>query len=173
MKFLENTNVENNVITYQLKASYNDPLTSEEEQEIETLHDYIRKVKFNEIDFSANVDMSTGMPIVVADTEAGGETPEPTESPKAIEGASGLTMVSVGAVSPREYVIDDTLNIEFSIDVTRIFDSEVSDAIPTKILVGQAKIAVFAYRLKEKISEILKQMRTEDNDFEGANETVL
>lgn len=169
MKFLENTNVENNVITYQLKASYNDPLTSEEEQEIETLHDYIRKVKFSEIDFSANVDMSTGMPIVVADSE----TPQPTESPKAVEGGAGLTMVSVGAVSPREYVIDDTLDIEFSIDVTRIFDSEVNDAIPTKILVGQAKIAVFAFRLKEKISEILKQMRNEDNDFEGANETVL
>ncbi len=160
MKFLENTNVENNVMTYQLKASYNDPLTSEEEQEIETLHDFIRKVKFSEINFSASVDMSTGMPIVVADSEV-------------TEDSTDLTMVSVGAVSPREYVVDDTLNIEFSIDVSRIFDSEVSEVLPSKILVGQAKIAVFAFRLKEKISEILKQMRKEDNDFEGANETVL
>ncbi len=38
---------------------------------------------------------------------------------------------------------------------------------------GQAKIAVFAFRVKEKISEILQQMRSEDNDFEGAVETVL
>lgn len=160
MKFLEYTNVEDNVITYQLKASYNDPLTSEEEQEIETLHDYIRKVKFTDIDFTANVDMSTGMPIAVSDSAAAGAS-------------TGLTLVSVGAVSPREYVIDDKLNIEFSIDVSRIFDSEVSDELPSKILVGQAKIAVFAFRIKEKISDILEQMRSEDNDFEGANETVL
>ncbi len=160
MKFLENTVVENNIIIYSLTATYHDPLTSEEEQEIETLHDYIRKVKFTDINFAANVDMSTGMPIVVADSEV-------------TEDSTGLTMVSVGAVSPREYVVDDTLDIKFSLDVSRIFDSEVSEAIPSKILVGQAKIAVFAFRIKEKISEILKQMRDEDNNFEGVNETVL
>ena len=82
-------------------------------------------------------------------------------------------MVFVGAVSSREYVVDDILNIEFSIDVSRIHDSEVTTEIPSKILVGQAKIAVFAFRLKEKISDILQQMRKEDNNFEGANETVL
>ncbi len=157
MKFLEKTDVENNVITYRLKAAYNDPLTSDEEQEIETLHDYIRKIKFSDIDFTADVDMSTGMPIAVG---SGSTT-------------SGLVKVSVGAVAPREYVIDDKLDIEFSIDVSRILDSEVITEIPSKILVGQAKIAVFAFRVKEKISEILNQMRDEDNDFEGAGETVL
>lgn len=160
MKFLENTVIENNIITYSLKADYNDPLTSDEEQEIETLHDYIRKVKFVNIDFTANVDMSTGMPIVVSDSAAA-------------SGGTTLEKVSVGAVSPKEYVIDDKLDIEFSIDVSRIFDGEVTTAIPSKILMGQAKIAVFAFRLKEKISAILEQMRSEDNDFEGANETVL
>lgn len=168
MKFLESTVIENNIITYRLKASYNDPLTSEEEQEIETLHDYIRKVKFSDINFTADVDMSTGMPIVAAGGSAGS-----TNGGDAAASDSGLVNVSVGAVSPREYVVDDTLDIEFSIDVSRIFDSEVNDTIISKILVGQAKIAVFAYRVKEKISEILKQMRDEDNDFEGANETVL
>ncbi len=158
MKFLEKTDVENNVITYRLKAAYNDPLTSDEEQEIETLHDYIRKIKFSDIDFTADVDMSTGMPIV---------------APGGGSGSSGIARVSVGAVSPREYVINDTLDIEFSIDVSRIFDNEIGGVISSKILMGQAKIAVFAFRVKEKISEILQQMRSEDNDFEGAGETVL
>ncbi len=160
MKFLENTVIENNIITYRLKADYNDPLTSDEEQEIETLHDYIRKFRFVDIDFSANIDMSTGMPIVVPDSAA-------------VSGGATLEKVSVGAVSPKEYVVDDKLDIEFSIDVSRIFDGEVTTGIPSKILMGQAKIAVFAYRLKEKISDILDRMRSEDNDFEGSEETVL
>ncbi len=119
MKFLEKTEIENNVITYRLKAAYNDPLTSDEEQEIETLHDYIRKIKFSDIDFTADVDMSTGMPIVAP--SGGGDD-------------SGLVRVSVGAVSPREYVIDDNLDIEFSIDVSRIFDNEIGGAISSKSL---------------------------------------
>lgn len=168
MKFLESTVIENNIITYSLKASYNDPLTSEEEQEIETLHDYIRKVKFVDIDFTANVDMSTGMPIAIADSVA---TVDESDANNTTD--SGLVKVSVGAVTPREYIVDDELDIKFSIDVSRIFDGEVNDTLTSKILVGQAKIAVFAFRIKEKISEILKQMRDEDNDFEGVNETVL
>lgn len=168
MKFLESTVIENNIITYSLKASYNDPLTSEEEQEIETLHDYIRKVKFTDIDFTANVDMSTGMPIAVADSVT-----TVNESDTDDTAGSGLVKVSVGAVTPREYIVDDELDIKFSIDVSRIFDGEVNDTLTSKILVGQAKIAVFAFRIKEKISEILKQMRDEDNDFEGVNEMVL
>lgn len=168
MKFLESTVIENNIITYNLKAAYNDPLTSEEEQEVETLHDYIRKVKYTDIDFTANVDMSTGMPIAVADSITAAN-----ESDMGDTADNGLVKVSVGAVTPREYVVDDELDIEFSIDVSRIFDSEVNDILTSKILVGQAKIAVFAFRIKEKISDILKQMRDEDNDFEGVNETVL
>lgn len=168
MKFLESTVVENNIITYNLKAAYNDPLTSEEEQEIETLHDYIRKIKFADIKFTANVDMSTGMPIAVADSI---DTMDESDMDDTAD--IGLIKVSVGAVTPREYVVDDELDIEFSIDVSRIFDSEINDFLTSKILVGQAKIAVFAFRIKEKISEILKQMRDEDNDFEGVNETVL
>ncbi|MCM1276976.1 MAG: hypothetical protein NC299_16700 [Lachnospiraceae bacterium] len=168
MKFLERTVIENNIITYNLKAEYNDPPTSEEEQEIETLHDYIRKVKFTDINFTANIDMSTGMPIAVADSAV---TVDDGDTDDTADG--GLVRVSVGAVTPREYVVDDELDIEFSIDVSRIFDGEVNDTLTSKILVGQAKIAVFAFRVKEKISEILQQMRDEDNDFEGVNETVL
>lgn len=155
MKFLKDITIKDNVITYSLKADYNNPLTSEEEQEIETLHDYIRKIKFADIDFSADIDMSTGMPIV-ADT-ATDETVE----------------VNLGNVSPKEYVLDENLDIEFSLDVSRIHDTELTEKLNTKILLGQAKIAVFGAKVEKRISEILNQMRIEDNDFEGVNEAVL
>lgn len=155
MKFLRDVTIEENIITYSLKADYNDPLTSEEEQEIETLHDYIRKIKLSDIDFTGNIDMSTGMPIVA-------------------EASTGDTVeVTLGGVSPREYVLDEKLNIRFSIDVSRIYDAELSEKLNTKVLLGQAKIAVFGAKVEAKIKEILDQMRSEDNDFEGAEETVL
>lgn len=155
MKFLRDVSIKDNVITYSLKADYNDPLTSEEEQEIETLHDYIRKVKLSEIEFVGDVDMSTGMPIV------------------AESAADDTVVVSLGAVSPKEYVVDENLDIRFSLDVSRIHDAELSEKVNTKVLLGQAKIAVFGAKVETKIKEILEQMRSEDNDFEGVEETVL
>lgn len=155
MKFVKNITIQDNVITYSLKADYNDLLTSDEEQEIETLHDYIRKVKFSEIDFTGNVDMSTGMPIVAE-----------TKTDDTIE-------ITLGNVAPKEYVLDENLDIEFSLDVSRIHDTELTEKLNTKVLLGQAKIAVFGAKLEAKIAKILEQMRAEDNDFEGTNETVL
>lgn len=155
MKFLKDIVIKDNVITYSLKADYNNPLTSEEEQEIETLHDYIRKVKLSEIDFAGYVDISTGMPIV-----AEAETDD-------------TITVTLGNVSPKEYVVDENLDIRFSLDVSRIHDAELSEKLNTKVLLGQAKIAVFGARVEEKIKEVLEQMRSEDNDFEGVEETVL
>ncbi len=155
MKFIENISVLDNIITYTLKAKYNDPLTSDEEQEIETLHDYTRKFNLNKIDFTGDVDVSSGSP-TVAETAS-----------------DSTSSVALKNVSPKEYVIDENMEVKFSIGVTRISDADLSEKINTKILMGQAMTAVFAHKVKEKISEILEQMRMEDNDFEGENETVL
>lgn len=155
MKIVNQIEILDNIITCIIKADYNNPLTSEEEQEIETLHDYIRKLKFSDIDFTADIDMSTGMPIVAAAATV------------------DTVKVTLPAVANKVYVIDENLEIKFSLDVTRISDSELVDKLDTKILMGQARAAVFVNKVEEKISEILTQMRKENNDFEGETETVL
>ena len=155
MKIVNQIEIFDNIITCTIKADYNNPLTSEEEQEIETLHDYIRKLKFSDIDFTADIDMSTGMPIVAAAATV------------------DTVKVTLPAVANKVYVIDENLEIKFSLDVTRISDSELVDKLDTKILMGQARAAVFVNKVEEKISEILTQMRKENNDFEGETETVL
>lgn len=158
MNFYEKINIEENIVKYTLKAKYNDEenLTDDEAMEIETLHDYVRKIKFSEIDFTANVDMSSGTPII---TDA-----EPSDT---------VVDVSLGKVAPKEYILDENLNIEFSIDSGRIPDSELNDVLKTKTLVSQAKIAVFQFKVKEKLLEILDEMRNEDNNFEQETETIL
>lgn len=155
MKILNKVEILDNIITCVIKAEYNNPLTTEEEQEIETLHDYIRKLKFSEIDFSGDIDMSTGMPIVAKVSTV------------------DTIKVALPSILPKEYVIDENLEIKFSLDVTRIPDSELTGKLDTKILMGQARAAVFNYKVSEKIAEILSQMRKEDNDFEGVTENIL
>lgn len=155
MKILDKVDILDNIITCTIKAEYNDPLTTEEEQEIETLHDYIRKLKFSDITFSANIDMSSGVPVVATDASA------------------DTVAVSLSNMLPKEYVVDENLEIKFSLDVSRIANSELSTKISTKALMGQAKVAVFISCIKSEISDILTQMRSDDNDFEGENETNM
>lgn len=155
MKILNKVEIQDNIITCIIKAEYNNPLTAEEEREIETLHDYIRKLNFADIDFAGDIDMSTGMPIV-----ANAATDETTN-------------VVLPPMLPKEFVIDENLEIRFSLDVSRIPDSELSEKLNTKILMGQARAAVFNYKVGEKLGEILAQMRKEDNDFEGVVENIL
>ena len=156
MNFSEKIDIENNIVKYSIKAKYNEELTDEEAMEIETLHDYVKKIKFSEIDFTANISMDSGTP-AVTDAE---------ESDTVVE-------VSLGKIAPKEYVLDETLDIQFSVDAGRISDAEVNDVLTTKPLVSQAKIAVFQAQIKEKIIAILAEIRNEDNAFEQETETIL
>lgn len=156
MTFNEKIDIQDNIVKYYLQAKYNEELTDDETMEIETLHDYVRKIKFTDIDFTANVKMDSDTPTVTED-----------------EVSDTVVEVSLGKVAPKEYILDENLNIMFSIDATRINDSELNSILTTKPLVSQAKIAVFQSKIKEKITEILTEMRNEDNTFEKESETIL
>ena len=155
MKFNEKIDTEHNVVKYSLMASYNDILTDEESMEIETLHDYIRKVKFADINFTANVTMIDGKPTITED-----------------EVSDTVAEVDL-TVAPKEYVLDENLDIQFSIDSSRISDTEVNDILKTKALVSQAKIAVFQSKIKQEILRLLDEARNEDNSFEKETEVIM
>lgn len=156
MKFNEKIDTENNIVKYYLKASYNDVMTDEEYLEVETLHDYIRKIKFDDIDFTANIEVVDGKPVVTK--ELASDT---------------VVEVSLGKVAPKEYILDENLNIEFSVDASRIADSELNTVLNSKSLISQAKIAVFQYRVKEAVLNKLDEARKEDNSFERESEVIM
>ncbi|MBD5144017.1 MAG: hypothetical protein HDT22_10495 [Ruminococcus sp.] len=155
MKFNEKINTEHNIVKYSLTTDYNEELTDDESMEIETLHDYIRKLKFANIDFTANVTMSDGKPVV---------TDEDISD----------TVVEVSLiVAPKEYILDENLDIQFSIDAGRIADTEINEVLKTKVLVSQAKIAVFQNKIKEEVLRLLEEARNEDNSFEQESEVIM
>ena len=81
--------------------------------------------------------------------------------------------IALGKVPEKEYILDENLNIVFSIDSGRVSDAEINSVLNTKPLVSQAKIAVFQFKIKEKIKELLAAARNEDNDFEKESEIIL
>lgn len=155
MKFNEKIDTEHNIVKYSLTAAYNEELTDEEAMEIETLHDYVRKIKFSNIDFTANISMNDGKPVVTEDD------------------ASDIVVEVSLTVAPKEYILDENLDIQFSIDASRIADTEVNDVLKTKALVSQAKIAVFQSKIKEEVLRLLDEARNEDNSFEQETEVIM
>ena len=98
MNLKEKITIENDIVKYEIKAQYNEELTGDEELEIETLHDYTRKIRFSDIDFTANVTIHNG-------------TPSVTEE----DISESVVEVSLGKVSEKEYILDENLNIIFAI----------------------------------------------------------
>lgn len=156
MNFYEKIDMNDNVVKYILKAKYNEELTDEETLEIESLHDYIHKIKFADIDFIANVNLDSGSPSVTEDNIS-----------------EGVVEVDLGKITPKEYILDENLEITFSVDAGRVPDAELNSVLTTKTLVAQAKVAVFQTKIKEAILGILEEIRTTDNDFEKESEIVL
>ena len=138
MNLKEKITIANNIVKYEIKAQYNDELTSEEELEIETLHDYIRKIRFSDIDFTANITLDNGTPTITDDNIS--ET---------------VVEISLGKVPEKEYILDENLNIKFSIDSGLVSDAEINNVLNSKPLVSQAKIAVFQFKILEKIKKTL------------------
>ena len=85
MNFYEKIDMNDNVVKYILKAKYNEELTDEETLEIESLHDYIHKIKFADIDFIANVNLDSGSPSVTEDNIS-----------------EGIVEVDLGKIAPKE-----------------------------------------------------------------------
>lgn len=156
MNFYEKIDMNENVVKYILRAKYNEELTDEETLEIESLHDYIHKIKFADIDFVSNVSLESGTPYVTEDNIS-----------------EGVVEVNLGKITPKEYILDENLEIAFSVDAGRVPDAELNSVLTTKTLVAQAKIAVFQSKIKETILGILDEIRTTDNDFEKESELIL
>ena len=76
-------------------------------------------------------------------------------------------------IAPKEYILDENLEITFSVDAGRVPDAELNSVLTTKALVAQAKVAVFQSKIKEAILGILEEIRTTDNDFEKESEIIL
>ena len=73
----------------------------------EALHDYTKLLRYGDIDFSAKIKVTNGMPAIVADDDPDGET------------------VKIGLID-RSFVVDENLNLELKLDSNKMSDKELT-----------------------------------------------
>lgn len=75
--------------------------------------------------------------------------------------------------SPKSYILDENLDITFSLDSLRISDTELGLVFNTKDILAQARISLLKTRIKEFIELKLQDMRDSYNSFEGEDSNTL
>lgn len=159
MKLKVKKTIENNIITVDISVAELGTVSSIEEEEKNLLHDFPRSVKYSSIDFTANmkIDGVSGDPAV---------TEEEVDDTNIVE-------VSLKDIINKEYPINEELSIVFSIDTTKIPESELNKVLDTVEKMGKAKAELFSVKIQEEIGKKLTELRSLNTKFEGETEVVL
>lgn len=159
MKLKVNKKIEDNIVTVDIGVVELGTTSSVEDEERNLLHDFPRSVKYSAIDFTANmkIDGATGDPVVTSD----------------VVDDTTVVEVSLKDIINKEYPINEELDITFSIDVTKIPESELNAVLDTVEKMGKAKAELFAVKIQEEIGKKLTEVRNLNTKFEGETEVVL
>lgn len=159
MKLNIKKSIDNNIITVDISVAELGTSSSVQDEERNLLADFPRSVRYSDINFVGNmkIDATSGDPVVTTDTVDG----------------TNVVEVSLKDIINKEYPIREDMNIGFSIDVTKIPDSELNDVMNTVEKLGKAKAELFATRIQEEIGKKLAELRSLNTKFEGETEIVL
>lgn len=124
------------------------------EQELEQLHNFTRNLEYTKIKFSAPMKMIDNIPVIASEDD------------------SDTQLVSLNLIN-KKIPLDETFSVDISIDVSKIPTSELGDVFTTVESLAQAKIVLFAAKIKEEINRLLTEIRAMSNDFETEIEYTL
>lgn len=157
MKINQKNEILENVVSTDISVEVLGTSVLTQEEELELLHNFTRCIEFNKIEFISNMKMN-------------GNIPEITDDP--IDGTN-VVEVTINDIINKQYPVDENLHIYFSVDCTKIPDSELNDVMDTKEKLATAKVVLFAEKIREEISEKLKEIREMSNKFEGEESYTL
>lgn len=158
MKINQKDSILENIVSTDISVEVLGTSDLTEEQELELLHNFTRTIEFNKISFKANMKIDDGNNPVVTVEEADNES---------------VVEVSITDLINKQYPVDENLHITFSIDSTKIPDSELNNVMNTKEKLAISKVVLFAEKIREAISEKLTEIRGMSNKFEGETEYTL
>lgn len=150
MKINQKDSILENIVSTDISVEVLGTSDLTEEQELELLHNFTRMIEFNKISFKGNMKIEDNKP-VVTDEEINGES---------------VVEIAIIDLINKQYPVDENLHITFSVDSTKIPDSELNNVMNTKEKMAQAKVVLFAEKIREAISEKLAEIRDMSNKFE-------
>lgn len=121
----------------------------------EALHDYTKLLRYGDIDFSAKIKVTNGMPAIVADDDPDGEE------------------VKIGLID-KSFVVDENLNLELKLDSNKISDKELTSSITNVEILSKAKALIWIDKVKSEIQKLVDAAREQNAaNIEGTVEEII
>ena len=149
MQLTTNIDIDAGVVVASIKC------TDISEDTQEALHDYAKILRYGNIDFSANIKVTNGMPEIVADDDPDGEE------------------VRIGLID-KSFVVDETLNLELKLDSNKMSEKELTSSISNVEILSKAKAIIWVDRVKAEIQKLVSEAREQNAaNIEGTVEEII
>lgn len=149
MQLTTNIDIEDGVVIASIKC------TDISDETKEALHDYVKVLRYGDIDFSAKIKVTNNLPEIVSDDDPDGEE------------------VRIGLID-KSFVIDENLSLELKLDSTKMSDKELTSSIPNVEILSKAKALIWLEKVKAEIQRLLTEAREQNAaDIEGITEEII
>lgn len=121
----------------------------------EALHDYTKILRYGDIDFSAKIKVTNGMPAIVDDDDPDGEE------------------VKIGLID-KSFVIDENLSLELKLDSNKMSNKELTSSISNVEILSKAKAIIWIDKVKSEIQKLVDAAREQNAaNIEGTVEEII
>lgn len=121
----------------------------------EALHDYTKLLRYGDIDFSAKIKVTNGMPVIVDDDDPDGEE------------------VKIGLID-KSFVVDENLSLELKLDSNKMSDKELTSSISNVEILSKAKAIIWIDKVKSEIQKLVDAAREQNAaNIEGTVEEII
>lgn len=158
MKLNISKTIDENVIGVDISVAELGTSDTDATTEKDMLHNFVRTIEYSKISFKSNMKADSNGDPVTTDSEVDDST---------------IISVELKDIINQSFVVDENLHITFSVDVTKIPESEVKAPFDSVEKLGKAKVELFATKIQEEIGKKLSEIRALNTKFEGETEVIL
>lgn len=149
MKLTRDVDITNGIVTASIVCSD----ISEETKE--ALHDFTKVLRYSNIDFSAKIKVTNGMPEIVSDDDPDGEE------------------VTVALID-KSFVVDENLSLELKLDSNKMTSKELTSTISNVEILSKAKAIIWIDRVMKELQRLLTEAREQNSaNIEGTTEEIV
>lgn len=149
MQLTTNIDIEDGIVTAGIKC------TDMSDETKEALHDYTKTLQYGNIDFSAKVKITDGMPEIVSADDTDGEK------------------VTIGLID-KSFVIDENLDLTLTLDSNKISENELTTSISSVEILSKAKALIWIQKVKAEIKKLVEEAREQNAaNIEGTTEEIV
>ena len=121
----------------------------------EALHDYTKLLRYGDIDFSAKIKVTNGMPAIVDDDGPDGEE------------------VKIGLID-KSFIVDENLSLELKLDSNKMSNKELTSSISNVEILSKAKAIIWIDKVKSEIQKLVDAAREQNAaNIEGTVEEII